>query len=69
MIVLSRRPTEAIRVADDIRIVVFRTSSGRVSLGIEAPPGIRIEREEIWKRRAAAAVGQADLMRFEAVEL
>ncbi len=50
MIVLSRKTTEAIRIADDIRIVVFRTGSGRVSLGIEAPRNIPVVREEIWKR-------------------
>lgn len=60
MIVLSRKPTEVIRIADDVRIVVFRTGSGRVSLGIEAPQNVRVVREEIWERSSHAATTDAN---------
>jgi carbon storage regulator len=47
MIVISRKPGEAICIADDIRIVVLKASSGRITRGIEAPQDVRVLREEI----------------------
>ena len=55
MIVLSRKPGEAILIADDIRIVVLKTSSGRISLGIEAPADVRVLREEIRELKSHAS--------------
>lgn len=47
MLVLSRRPGEAILIGEDIRIVVTRCSAGKVRFGIEAPPELAIVREEL----------------------
>ncbi|HOB30289.1 MAG TPA: carbon storage regulator [Bacillota bacterium] len=51
MLVLSRKAGEAILVGDDILIRVTeirgRGSNAVVKLGIEAPPGTRILREEV----------------------
>ena len=55
MVVLSRKPGEAIRIADDIRIVVLKSSSGRITLGIEAPPNVRVLREEIRELKSHAS--------------
>ena len=55
MIVLSRKPGEAICIADDIRIVVLKTSAGRITLGIEAPQDVRVLREEIREPKSHAS--------------
>lgn len=49
MLVLSRMTNEAIRINDDVRIVVVEVRGGYVRLGIEAPNDVRINREEIWQ--------------------
>ena len=51
MQVLSRKPGETIVIGDGIRVVVLETASGRARLGIEAPPDVRVDREEIASRR------------------
>lgn len=47
MLVLSRKLGERIRIGENIEIVINRVSGNRVTLGIEAPPEVRILRGEI----------------------
>ena len=47
MLVLTRRPNESIIIANNIRITVVSVGPGRVKLGIEAPPNVRVDRKEI----------------------
>ncbi|MEY3457974.1 MAG: hypothetical protein RL215_1131 [Planctomycetota bacterium] len=47
MLVLSRKVGESIQISPDIRITVTQVRGGRVRLSIEAPPSIRIARQEI----------------------
>jgi len=47
MLVLSRRECEVVHIGPDIVITVVRLGRGRVQLGIDAPPHVRIRREEI----------------------
>jgi carbon storage regulator len=47
MLVLSRKVGERILVGDQIRITVVRLTSGGVRLGIEAPNGTTVIREEL----------------------
>lgn len=47
MLVLSRRPTETIRIGDDIVITVVRLGTGVVRLGIEAPKNLNVARGEL----------------------
>lgn len=47
MLILNRRVGEAIRIDDDIRVVVLANDGNRVRLGIEAPSSVGILREEI----------------------
>src|SRR5690348_1181995 len=46
MLVLARKLHESIRVGDEVRIIIVEIRPGRVRLGIEAPPHVRIRREE-----------------------
>ena len=47
MLVLTRRPNESIIIANNIKITVVSVGPGRVKLGIEAPPSVRVDRQEI----------------------
>jgi carbon storage regulator len=50
MLVLTRRQGEAIVIGQGIKVVVVSLGPNRVKLGIEAPPEVRIDREEIHNR-------------------
>ncbi len=66
MLILTRRPGERVVIGGDILVTVMGVSGHTVRLGIEAPEGVSIYREEIWlaveaENRAAAAAGAEDL--------
>lgn len=56
MLVLSRKPGQAIVVGDKIRVTVVRVRGGAVRLGIEAPAEVAIRRKEL----AAAVLSVSD---------
>ncbi len=65
MLVLTRRPNESIIIANNIKITVVSVGPGRVKLGIEAPPDVRVDRQEIHEKiemsaDVLATVGRAD---------
>jgi len=47
MLILTRKPTQKIRINDDIVITVIKTSGGSVKIGIEAPLDVPIQRAEV----------------------
>jgi len=47
MLVLSRRPGEQIVIGGNIRLTVLEIRGARVRLGIEAPPEVSVDRDEI----------------------
>lgn len=47
MLVLSRKAGEKILIGDDIRVTICRIGPKTVRVGIEAPRGMNIVREEI----------------------
>lgn len=53
MLILTRRVGEAIKISDSITVVVLGVKGGQVRLGIEAPQGVAVDREEIAERKAA----------------
>ena len=65
MLVLTRKVEEAIRIGNDVRLVVLSTARGHVRIGIEAPSGVSVLREEVHvriadeNRRAAVPLGVA----------
>jgi carbon storage regulator len=66
VLILTRRPGERVVIAEDILIEVMGVSGHTVRLGISAPEGISIFREEIWlavkeENRAAAAADPTSL--------
>lgn len=62
MLVLTRKIGEGITIGNDIRVVVLEVKGGQVRLGIEAPPTVRVHRDEVYlkilreNQQAAASV-------------
>jgi carbon storage regulator len=56
MLVLGRKVGERILVGDQVRITVVRVTNGGVRLGIEAPEGTTVVREELVLAKDTAAV-------------
>jgi carbon storage regulator len=52
MLVLTRKLREAVRIGDNVRVTIVRTGVGAVRIGVEAPDGMKIVREEIESRIA-----------------
>jgi carbon storage regulator len=51
MLVLSRKVGESILISESIRITVVQSAkNGRIRLGIDAPPEVRVLREELLER-------------------
>lgn len=48
MLVLTRRPTEAIMIGEDVRIFLLSIHGQQVRFGINAPSQIKILREELY---------------------
>jgi carbon storage regulator CsrA len=60
MLVVSRKcgtgPLNKVVIGDNIILTVLKVSiSGRVRLGIEAPPEVRVDRNEVFLARLAEA--------------
>jgi len=51
MLILSRKAGESIVIANNIVVTVVSVTNGQVRLGIEAPAGVIVDREEIHQRR------------------
>ncbi|NVL89395.1 MAG: carbon storage regulator CsrA [Desulfobacterales bacterium] len=70
MLVLTRKSGEKITIGDDVVVKVLEIKGSQVKIGIEAPKGVAVHREEIYDRiqkenLLAAGVEAAD---FEAAE-
>ena len=50
MLVLSRKENERLVIDGNIIVTVVRVAGGKVRLGIEAPPEIHVQREELLFR-------------------
>ncbi|MFZ1925591.1 MAG: carbon storage regulator CsrA [Solirubrobacteraceae bacterium] len=72
MLILARRPGERVVIGEDILVTVMEVSASTVRLGIEAPRGVSIFREEIWlavkEENRAAAEAQADALPSAPIE-
>ena len=49
MLVLSRKPGEALRVGDDVEITIVEVKGDMVRIGIEAPRNVQVWRKELWE--------------------
>ncbi len=48
MLVLTRKPNEAIMIGDDIEITILSVEGEQIKLGINAPKNVDIHRKEIY---------------------
>ena len=60
MLVLTRKPDERILIGDDIVITVLDIRGDGVRIGIDAPRGVRIQREEVVRAVSEANIAAAD---------
>jgi carbon storage regulator len=70
MLILTRRAGERVVIGDDVLVTVMEVSGQTVRLGIAAPQGLPIYREEIWlavkEENRAAAEAAADALPAQA---
>lgn len=67
MLILTRKPGESLYIGDNVKITIVEIKGHQIRVGIDAPPELRIYREEIYlqileenKKAAEAAVGPND---------
>lgn len=46
MLVLSRKVRQAIRIGDNIEVILLESRKGEASIGIRAPRGVPVSRED-----------------------
>lgn len=52
MLVLTRKIGEKILIGDDVEVMVLEVKSReKVRLGVQAPPGVAVDREEVRKSK------------------
>ena len=61
MLVLTRRPGQSVYIGDEVKITLVEIKGNQVRIGVDAPPTVRIFREEIYlqileENRSAAAL-------------
>lgn len=50
MLVLTRRSGESIVIGNGIKLTIVNIGPGRVKIGIDAPPSVRVDRAEVHER-------------------
>lgn len=65
MLVLSRKQNERIRVGDSVVVTVVRVSGDKVRIGIQAPPNVRVLRDELEDE----SLGEVELMLSDTLPL
>ena len=60
MLVLTRKSGQDIVIDGGIRFTVLAVTGDRVRVGVTAPPGVRVDREEPSRRIAAATERPAE---------
>ena len=73
MLIISRRIGEKIRIGDTIEVVILDIKGRQASIGIKAPKGVAIFREEVLKRiqeeNIKAATQAPDTKDLEGLEI
>lgn len=63
MLVLARQQGQRICIGNGVVVTVLGATRGKVRLGIEAPPDVRVDREEVRRRRSATPDADMALVR------
>jgi carbon storage regulator len=60
MLILTRGPTQAVKIGDDVTVTVLEIRGSQVRIGISAPRGVLVIREElVGKARAVRRMPDA----------
>jgi carbon storage regulator len=51
MLVLTRKVGENVIIAGNIRVTIVQVKGDRVRVGVEAPPEVTVDRQEVHERR------------------
>ena len=62
MLVLSRKVGEALRIGEDIELVILDVNRGQVRIGIEAPKTTNIVRSELLTRMQSTQPNELEQM-------
>jgi carbon storage regulator len=60
MLVLSRKPGEALRIGDEVEITVVEVKGDMVRLGIQAPRTVQVWRKELWEAIVAENIAASE---------
>jgi carbon storage regulator len=55
VLVLSRKVGQVIVIGDGIRVTVTQIKGDKVRIGIDAPPDVAVDRQEVYERRRESA--------------
>jgi carbon storage regulator len=50
MLILTRRPQEAVVIGDDVTVIVLGVQGSQVRIGVNAPKSVAVHREEVYAR-------------------
>jgi carbon storage regulator len=50
MLILTRIPGKSIFIGDEIRVIILGIKGNQVRIGIDAPDGVAVHREEIYNQ-------------------
>lgn len=50
MLILSRKKGETVHIGDNVTVTVLESRGNRVWIGLDAPPSVRILRQEVYER-------------------
>lgn len=50
MLILTRRLGEMLRIGDNVQVAVLGIKGNQVRIGIDAPKGVSVHREEIYQK-------------------
>jgi len=62
MLILSRSVGDEIIIDGRIRVCITAVKGDRVRVGVDAPPEVSVDREEVHRRRAEFADAEPDLV-------
>ena len=48
MLILTRKPGESLYIGDNVKVTIVEIKGNQIRVGIDAPPELRIYREEIY---------------------
>lgn len=65
MLIMTRRPGEAICIRDDIEVTVLGVKGNQVRIGVNAPNNVQVDRAEIRERKNTEAARLQHLYVFD----